>query len=103
MMAEALRRTAEKAAGDDGLQIGDITIHRLADIDRIPWPIDAMFSNDADGLIRGAHKLLPPVTFDPDGRRLSLSFNAFVIETPDFVCLVDAGIGQWPDSYRRVT
>jgi len=59
MMAEALRRTAEKAAGDDGLQIGDITIHRLADIDRIPWPIEAMFSNDADGLIRGAHKLLP--------------------------------------------
>jgi hypothetical protein len=76
MMAEAPRRIPEKATGDDRLQIGDITIHRLADIDRIPWPIDAMFSNDADGLIRGAHKLSPPGTFDPDGRRLSLSFNA---------------------------
>jgi hypothetical protein len=71
MMAEAPRRTAERAAGDDRLQIGDITIHRLADIDRIPWPIEAMFSNDADGLIKGAHNLLPPGTFDPDGRRLS--------------------------------
>lgn len=48
MMAEAPRRIAEKAAGDDRLQIGDITIHRLANIDRIPWPIEAMF-NDADG------------------------------------------------------
>ena len=94
MMAEAPRRTADTAASDDRLQIGDITIHRLADIDRIPWPIEAMFSNDANGLIKGAQNLLPPGAFDPDGRHLSLSFNTFVIEAPDFVCLVDAGLGN---------
>jgi glyoxylase-like metal-dependent hydrolase (beta-lactamase superfamily II) len=94
MMAEVLRRTADIATGDTRLQIGDITVHRLADADRIPWPIEAMFGNDADGLIKSAQHLLAPGALDPDGKRLLLSFNTFVIETPDFVSLVDAGLGN---------
>lgn len=94
MIAEAPRRTADIAAVGNRLQIGDITVHRIADIDRIAWPIEAMFGTDADHLFAGARDLLPPDALDTDGKRLLLSFNIFVIEAPGFTCLVDAGLGN---------
>jgi glyoxylase-like metal-dependent hydrolase (beta-lactamase superfamily II) len=91
MIAEDLRTTADIA---DVLRIGDIRIHRLPDIDRIPWPAQTVFGPDADELIRVAGDRLPPGTMEPGRNHLLLSFNIFVIETPDLVCLVDAGLGN---------
>src|SRR5687767_6219975 len=94
MIAEGPRRTADSITGADVLRIGDIKIHRLPDIDRIPWPPQAMFGTDADELIRVAGGRLLPGTLEPGSNHLLLSFNIFAIETPDFVCLVDAGLGN---------
>jgi glyoxylase-like metal-dependent hydrolase (beta-lactamase superfamily II) len=98
--------TAGPRAGDvsvagDRLQIGHVTVHRVADIDRIAWPIAAMFGNDADDLIRDARNLLPPSAIDPAANRLLLSFNVFAIRTPDFLCLVDAGLGNDKERHDR--
>ena len=60
MIAEGPRRTADSITGADVLRIGGIGIHRLPDIDRAPWPPQAMFGSDADELIMVAGgRLLP--------------------------------------------
>lgn len=76
------------------LRIGPYSIHRIADIDRVKWPATAMFKAlDGEALARAAART-PPGMIDVAAGGLLLSFNSYVVETPDAVVLVDAGIGN---------
>src|SRR5262245_54657153 len=97
----AVRRAGDGTVAGDRLQIGDVTVCRVADIDRIAWPVEAMFGRGADGLIASARNLLPTGAIDAAANRLLLSFNVFGIKTPDFTCLVDAGIGNEKERHDR--
>jgi glyoxylase-like metal-dependent hydrolase (beta-lactamase superfamily II) len=94
MSAQATRKRDERVRDPEALRLGDIKIHRLPDVDRIPWPVQAMFGSDADELIKIAGERLPAEAMEQGSNHLLLSFNVFVIEAPGFVCLVDAGLGN---------
>jgi glyoxylase-like metal-dependent hydrolase (beta-lactamase superfamily II) len=79
--------------GPDRLKIGAVTIHRLADIERIGWPATAIFRDLAGTALRDAAAFYPAAA-DVDAGTLNLSFNSYVIETPDHLILIDAGIGN---------
>lgn len=79
--------------GPDCLQLGTTTIHRLADIERIGWPVAAIFRDLTGTALREAAASYPAAA-DIDAGTLNLSFNSYVIDTSDHLILVDAGIGN---------
>src|SRR5829696_2936643 len=101
MTTDVARSVEDISVAGDRLQIGKVTVHRVADLDRIAWPIEAMFGNDANHLTSSARDLLPPDAVDPADNRLLLSFNVFAVRTPDFTCLVDAGLGNDKERHDR--
>ena len=81
------------ADGTTRLHVGDATLVRVADIDGLSWPFDAMFdvaAGDIDALLSGA----PPETVDRRVRTISLSFNSYLIRIDGLNVLVDCGIGN---------
>ncbi len=77
----------------DCLQLGTTRVHRLADIERIGWPVTAIFRDlTADPLKESAASY--PGAVDVAAATLALSFNSYVVETPDHLILIDAGIGN---------
>ena len=83
-----------KLAGDiDRLRVGDAVFYRIADIDDLTWPLDAMFDIDAaelPHLVAAA----PPETADLAARTIKLSFNSYLIQVDGLNVLVDCGIGN---------
>jgi glyoxylase-like metal-dependent hydrolase (beta-lactamase superfamily II) len=76
------------------LHIGPYKVHRLADMDRVKWPATAMFrALSGEPLARAAART-PPGMVNIEEGRLLLSFNSYVVETPDALVLIDAGIGN---------
>lgn len=83
------------------LHIGPYRIHRIADMDRVKWPATAMFrAMTGDALVRAAANT-PAGMIDVAEEGLLLSFNSYVIETPEALVLVDAGIGNDKDRPDR--
>ncbi len=82
-----------RLAGPDCLKIGAVTVRRVADIEGIGWPATALFRELSGAALRKAAAHYPAAA-DADAETLTLSFNSYVIETPDNLVLVDAGIGN---------
>jgi glyoxylase-like metal-dependent hydrolase (beta-lactamase superfamily II) len=83
----------EISAPGDRLRLGDVTVYKIADIERIAWPARALFDGAAASqfLIEGLHF---PEAINVASSELILGFNSYVIQGPDYLCLVDAGIGN---------
>lgn len=77
----------------DYLRLGGVNIYRVADIDRIGWPAQALFRNLGPQDIAEAEKVFPHA-IDAASSQLFLSFNSYVIERPGLLCLIDAGVGN---------
>jgi glyoxylase-like metal-dependent hydrolase (beta-lactamase superfamily II) len=75
------------------LRLGAVRVHRVADIDVISWPRQAMFRDLTAEALQEAARGLPHAAADATGN-LRISFNSYVIEAPDFLCLIDAGVGN---------
>lgn len=77
----------------DRLRIGPVTITRIADIEQLAWPASAVF-RDLEGERLQAAARAYPGAVDAAAGTLALSFSSYVIETPDYLCLIDCGIGN---------
>lgn len=100
-MSEVVRRRLETGADVDVLDVGDAMVFRVADMDRIAWPAQALFrSLDADAL-REVAATVPEGLVDADAGTLLLSFNVYVVRTPRFTALIDAGVGNGKDRADR--
>jgi glyoxylase-like metal-dependent hydrolase (beta-lactamase superfamily II) len=78
----------------DRLRVGAVNIYRIPDIAHIAWPAQALFVSLAGDKLAQAAKRVPPGMIDMSSGALILSFNVYLIETPEVVVLVDAGIGN---------
>jgi glyoxylase-like metal-dependent hydrolase (beta-lactamase superfamily II) len=85
----------------DCLELEDIRIYRIADIDDIAWPARALFSRLTDEEMRKAEPLLPPGALNAARSEIRLSFNSFLIQAPNLVALIDAGIGNGKERLDR--
>lgn len=77
----------------DELDLHTIRIRRLADIESVAWPIRSIFPDPDGAALERVAPRFPGAVLSPGGD-LNLSFNSFVIESPDYVCLIDCGIGN---------
>ena len=82
-----------RLAGPDCLQFGAATVHRLADIERIGWPVTAIFRDLTGETLREAAASYPGAV-DATAGTLALTFNSYIVETPDRLVLIDTGIGN---------
>jgi glyoxylase-like metal-dependent hydrolase (beta-lactamase superfamily II) len=89
-----------RLVGPDCLQLGTATIHRLADIERIGWPAAAIFRDLTGETLREAAASYPGAV-DAAAATLALTFNSYIVETPDRLVLIDAGIGNGKDRPDR--
>ena len=77
----------------DMLRLGETTIHRIADMAGVGWPVDRVFSDLGDSALREAAARYPGCA-DPDQRKLMLDFACYVVEMPGSLVLIDCGIGN---------
>ena len=101
-MTDLTQRTILDGAFDvHSLRVGPFSIHRLADIDQVKWPATAMFrALHGEALARAAART-PAGMVDVEAGGLLLSFNSYIVETPDAVVLIDAGIGNGKERHDR--
>jgi glyoxylase-like metal-dependent hydrolase (beta-lactamase superfamily II) len=101
-MATLTRISGDNISGKiDCLELDDVRIYRIADIDDIAWPARALFSRLTDDDMRNAEPLLPPSALNAARSEIRLSFNSFLIQAPNLVALIDAGIGNGKERLDR--
>jgi glyoxylase-like metal-dependent hydrolase (beta-lactamase superfamily II) len=95
-------RIADKAtlAGPDCLKIGAATVHRIADIERIGWPATALF-RALEGSALSEAAAAYPAAADAQAGTLTLCFNSYIIDAPDYLVLIDAGVGNGKERLDR--
>lgn len=81
-----------KVTGDRA-SIGAVVIHRLADMEDVTWPAAAVFRDLPPQVLHDAATTYP-TAIDAAAHALKLTFNSYIIETPDYLCLIDAGLGN---------
>jgi glyoxylase-like metal-dependent hydrolase (beta-lactamase superfamily II) len=82
------------------LRAGDVDVYCVPDIDRIAWPVQAMFKDlDADAFRRLV--VNAPSAANEAGSHLLLSFNSYIVDAPDYLCLIDAGVGNGKERLDR--
>jgi glyoxylase-like metal-dependent hydrolase (beta-lactamase superfamily II) len=75
------------------LKLSATRVQRIADIERVSWPIRALFQDaEATQLESQAARFPNAVASDPTA--LNLSFSSFLVRTPDVCCLIDCGVGN---------
>lgn len=84
---------AARLSSADTLRLGDIAIHRVADMAGVGWPVERVFSDLDDAALRAAAERYPGCA-EPEQRKLMLDFNSYIIDMPGCLCLIDAGIGN---------
>lgn len=77
------------------------SISRVVDLDRVPFPANAIYPNATIEAMRRALAQLGADLIDPTSFDLLLSFHAFVIRTPRHTILVDTCIGNDKDRPTR--
>lgn len=92
----AIEQSRRDVLGFDvhSLHVGPLRVHRIADMDRVKWPATAMFRAMSGEALAQAAARTPPGMIDVEQGSLLLSFNSYVVETPDALVLVDAGLGN---------
>ena len=87
-------------ADRDRIELGSAVIQRLADMEGVSWPAAAMFRDLPPSVLHEAAKAYP-TAIDADANALKLTFNSYIIETPDYLCLIDAGLGNGKERLDR--
>jgi glyoxylase-like metal-dependent hydrolase (beta-lactamase superfamily II) len=101
-MVTVTRIFGESISGKiDCLELEGVRIYRIADIDDIAWPARALFSGLTNEEMRNAEPLLPPGALNAARSEIRLSFNSFLIQAPNLVALIDAGIGNGKERLDR--
>ena len=81
----------------------DATLHQLQGTDLritcIPdmeanWPVKALLGSLSDDELQEAAQQAPAGSMDVEKGTIRLNFNIYLIETPDYVALIDAGVGN---------
>ncbi len=85
--------TGPVVVSDDRMEIGSAVIHRLADMEDVTWPAAAVFRDLPASVLHEAAKTYPTAV-DVVANALKLTFNSYIIKTPDYLCLIDAGLGN---------
>jgi glyoxylase-like metal-dependent hydrolase (beta-lactamase superfamily II) len=76
------------------LEAGPVTVTCIPDMANVAWPAKAIFPGLSRSDLESAAQRSPAGTVDPEGETVRLSFNCYVIQTPDYVALIDGGIGN---------
>jgi len=92
-MQDLMAVTEPVVVAADRLEIGSTVIHQLADMERVSWPVGAMFRDVSSSSLHEAAKAVPTAV-DADAGTLQLNFSSYIIKTPDYLCLIDAGLGN---------
>lgn len=83
------------------LEAGSVVVVCIPDMTNIAWPAKAIFAELSQEELEAAARRSPAGTVDPVGGTVALSFNCYVIETPDYVVLIDGGIGDGKERPHR--
>ncbi|MDP6843794.1 MAG: MBL fold metallo-hydrolase [Rhodospirillales bacterium] len=81
-------------AAADGCDVGSFSIKRIADLESIPFPHDALYPDPTIDDIRGLADKFGPEHFHPESLELLLSFHSFLIRTANHTILVDLCCGN---------
>jgi len=85
----------------DRLEAGPVAVTCIPEPGSIVWPVRAMFSELGNADLERMKPHVPAGTLEPESGSMRLNFNVYLIETPDFVALIDAGIGNGKDRPDR--
>jgi glyoxylase-like metal-dependent hydrolase (beta-lactamase superfamily II) len=83
------------------LHAGPVVVTCIPDMANVAWPAKAIFAGLSREDLEAAFRRSPEGTVDPEGETVALSFNCYVIETPDYVALIDGGIGDGKERPHR--
>ena len=75
------------------MQAGAVSVHRVADMEGVGWPVTAVFRDLSPDQVRAA-KLQYPTCASPEGDKLLLDFSSYIIDMPGCLVLIDCGIGN---------
>lgn len=76
------------------LEAGRAAITCIPDMANVAWPAKAIFGSLSRADLEAAARRSPEGTVDVEGGTVALSFNCYLVETPDHVILIDGGIGD---------
>ncbi|MDR7224136.1 MBL fold metallo-hydrolase [Aminobacter aminovorans] len=83
------------------LHAGPVVVTCIPDMANVAWPAKAIFAGLSREDLEAAFRRSPEGTVDPEGETVALSFNCYVIEAPDYVALIDGGIGDGKERPHR--
>ena len=82
--------------------LGDITIDRVVDLERLSYPHFAMLPTADEAELRRLAAEMGPRIIDPGTLSLSLSFHAYLVRTPQCTTLVDTCCGNDKERPHRI-
>lgn len=99
-------RVVRKAIAELGIELeclesGPVTVTCVPDMANVAWPAKAIFGGHSLSDLERAERDAPAGTIDAAGGTVRLSFNCYVVETPDYVALIDGGIGDGKERPHR--
>lgn len=83
------------------LEAGRVAVTCIPDMANVAWQAKAIFGGLSRDDLELAAERSPAGTVDPVGETVALSFNCYVIETPEYVALIDGGIGDGKERPHR--
>jgi glyoxylase-like metal-dependent hydrolase (beta-lactamase superfamily II) len=83
------------------LRVGDLSVTAIPDLDRVPWPCEALLDGVGPALLQAGAASLPAGAVDPRTGRITLSFNVVLVQAPGLIALVDPGVGADKDRPDR--
>lgn len=83
------------------LEAGPVSVTCIPDMANVAWPAKAIFAGLTRDDLEAARERSPAGTVDPEGDTVALSFNCYVIQTPQYVALIDGGIGDGKERPHR--
>ena len=82
--------------------IGDITIDRVVDMERLAYSAKVMLPTADEAELRHLAAEMGPRIIDPETMSVSLSFHSYVVRTPKHTILVDTCCGNHKERPQRV-
>lgn len=95
------QRIGELGIELEQLHAGPVTVTCIPDMANVAWPAKAIFAGLSREDLEAAARRSPAGTVDPEGETVALSFNCYVVETSDYVALIDGGIGDGKERPHR--
>lgn len=95
------KRIPELGVELEQLQCGPVVVTCVPDMVNVAWPSKAIFGELSSDDLKKAEAVSPAGTVDAEGGTVRLSFNCYVIETPEYIALIDGGIGDGKERPHR--